>query len=162
MKKYMIISFSLMMLFVMTTMSTYGEEKEKNETLNLAQDSKSAILIERDTGELLFDKNAHEKLPPASMTKVMTLLLIMEALEKEELKLDEKVRISERSASMGGSQIFLEEGEEMTVEDLLKGIAIASGNDASVALAERIAGSEESFVKMMNDKVEEQIGRAHV
>lgn len=156
MKKYILIVTTLSLMLFQAPIHTYGEEKENSdETSHLAQDAKSAILIERDTGELLFDKNAQEKLPPASMTKIMTLLLIMEALDKNELDLDEKVRISERAASMGGSQIFLGEGEEMTVNDLLKGIAIASGNDASVALAERIAGSEEAFVKRMNDKVKE-------
>lgn len=128
-----------------------AEESE----LNLASDAKSAILIERDTGSILYDKNSDEKLPPASMTKIMTMILIMEAIDKGNLMLDEKVRTSEYAASMGGSQIFLEPGEEMTVEQMLKGIAIASGNDASVAMAERIAGSEENFVKMMNEKVKE-------
>lgn len=121
----------------------------------LASNSKSAILIERDTGQVLFEKKPHEKLSPASMTKIMTLLLIMEALENGKIKKDEMVRTSEYAASMGGSQIFLEEGEEMSVDDMLKGIAIASANDASVALAERIAGSEEAFVQRMNDKVKE-------
>ncbi|MGP4042271.1 D-alanyl-D-alanine carboxypeptidase family protein [Gracilibacillus sp. D59] len=128
---------------------------EVSDSLDLATHSKSAILIERDTGNILYDKNASEKLPPASMTKIMTMLLIMEAIEKGELSLDEQVRVSENAASMGGSQIFLEAGEEMSVDDLLKGIAIASGNDASVAMAERIAGSEKVFVEMMNEKVEE-------
>ena len=121
----------------------------------LASHSKSAILIERDTGQILFDKNPHEKLSPASMTKIMTLLLIMEAIESGKITMDEKVRTSEYAASMGGSQIFLEEGEEMSVDDLLKGITIASANDASVSLAERIAGSEEAFVQLMNDKVKD-------
>ncbi|WP_337020476.1 D-alanyl-D-alanine carboxypeptidase family protein, partial [Oceanobacillus massiliensis] len=101
------------------------------------------------------DKNAQEQLPPASMTKIMTLLLIMEALEEGKLSKEEMIRVSDRAASMGGSQIFLETGEEMSVNDLLKGVAIASGNDASVALAERIAGSEEAFVEKMNEKVKE-------
>ncbi|MBY6268092.1 D-alanyl-D-alanine carboxypeptidase family protein, partial [Parageobacillus thermoglucosidasius] len=113
------------------------------------------ILIERDTGAVLYEKNANEKLPPASMTKIMTMLLIMEAIDKGELSYKEKVRASEYAASMGGSQIFLEPGEEMTVDELLRGIAIGSGNDASVALAERIAGSEEAFVEMMNKKAKE-------
>ncbi|MDX8046068.1 D-alanyl-D-alanine carboxypeptidase family protein [Gracilibacillus sp. S3-1-1] len=130
-------------------------EASESESLDLAPNSASAILIERDTGNILYDKNSTEKLPPASMTKIMTLLLIMEALEKNELTLEEEVRISENAASMGGSQIFLEAGEEMSVNDLLKGVAIASANDASVALAERIAGSEQVFVEMMNDKLEE-------
>ncbi|QHS22643.1 D-alanyl-D-alanine carboxypeptidase [Virgibacillus sp. MSP4-1] len=131
-----------------------AEQSEKAE-VDLAENSKSAILMEKDTGEILYKKNSEERLPPASMTKVMTMILIMEALESGKIKLDEKVRISENAASMGGSQIFLEEGEEMTVEDLLKGIAVASGNDASVALAERIAGSEKAFVEQMNKKAKE-------
>lgn len=120
--------------------------------VQLAKESSSAILMERDTGTILFEKNSNEQLPPASMTKIMTMLLIMEALEQGKITLNEKVRTSERAASMGGSQIFLEVGEEMTVEEMLKGIAIASGNDASVAMAEHLAGSEENFVTMMNDK----------
>ena len=157
MKKYILISSLAFTMLFATTFSVHGEEKSKSNenSINLAEDAKSAILIERDTGKKLFDKNAHEKLPPASMTKVMTLLLIMEALDKGDLKKDEMIRISERASSMGGSQIFLEAGEEMSVNDLLKGIAVASGNDASVALAERIAGSEEAFVEKMNNKVEE-------
>jgi len=116
----------------------------------LAPEAKSAILIERDTGSILYEKNSHEKLAPASMTKVMTMLLIMQAIDKGTLSWNEKVRTSEYAASMGGSQIFLEPGEEMTVEQMLKGIAIGSANDAAVAMAEKIAGSEESFVAMMN------------
>src|SRR5699024_5395348 len=158
MKKYTLITILLMMLFVTPSISTYGEEKE--EALNLAPDAKSAILIERDTGEILFDKNAHQKLSPASMTKIMTLLLVMEAIDKGNLTLNEMIRVSERASSMGGSQVFLEAGEEMSVEDLIKAIAIASGNDASVALAERLAGSEEAFVQKMNQKVKE-LGLEH-
>ncbi|SFA52687.1 D-Ala-D-Ala carboxypeptidase DacF. Serine peptidase. MEROPS family S11 [Anoxybacillus pushchinoensis] len=128
--------------------------------IELAPEARSAILIERDTGAVLYEKNAHEPLPPASMTKIMTMLLIMEAIDQGKLKIDERVRASEYAASMGGSQIFLEPGEEMTVDDLLKGVAIGSGNDASVALAERIAGSEEAFVHMMNEKAR-QLGLKH-
>ena len=128
--------------------------------VELATEARSAILIERDTGAILYEKNAHEPLPPASMTKIMTMLLIMEAIDQGKLKLDERVRASEYAASMGGSQIFLEPGEEMTVDDLLKGVAIGSGNDAAVALAERIAGSEEAFVHMMNEKAK-QLGIKH-
>lgn len=123
--------------------------------VQLAPDASSAILIERDTGEILFEKNSDKELPPASMTKIMTMLLIMEALDKGKIKYEDKVRTSERAASMGGSQIFLEPGEEMTVTDMLKAIAVASGNDASVAMAEHIAGSEEEFVRMMNEKAKE-------
>lgn len=145
----------LLLVFIMGTalISPKGYAKEGNP--ELANDASSAILIERDTGQVLFEKNSQEKLPPASMTKIMTMLLIMEAVDEGRLKMNEKVRASEYAASMGGSQIFLEPGEEMTVEELLKGIAIGSGNDAAVAMAERIGGSEESFVKMMNDKAKE-------
>lgn len=154
MKKHLLIVTMLFSLLFVFSNSVLAEEKSDNDT-NLALDVKSAILIERDTGTILYEKNVDEKLPPASMTKMMTMLLVMEALEKGELKKDEILRISEKAASMGGTQIFLEAGEEMSVEDLLKGVAIASGNDASVALAERIAGSEEAFVKKMNEKVKE-------
>src|SRR5690625_3818388 len=145
MKKSAVIVSIILSFLLGTNITIFAEEAEKNnqDQLNLAPEAESAILMERDTGEILFDKNAEEKLPPASMTKVMTLLLIMEELEKGNLTYEETVRVSERAASMGGSQIFLEEGEEMTVKDLLKGVAIASGNDASVALADRIAVSEE-------------------
>ncbi|QTM99717.1 D-alanyl-D-alanine carboxypeptidase [Sediminibacillus dalangtanensis] len=129
-----------------------NKEQTSEDQLNLAENSQSAILLERDTGKILYEKDAHKQLPPASMTKIMTMILIMEALDEGKIKLDEKVRVSEYAASMGGSQIFLEAGEEMKVQDLLMGVAVASGNDASVALAERIAGSEQAFVKMMNDK----------
>lgn len=140
-------------LFVFLGISQAALAEEKR--VRLVEGVKSAILIERDTGQVLYDENSDKRLPPASMTKIMTLLLIMEALDKGTIKLSEKVRASEHAASMGGSQIFLEAGEEMTVEDLVKGIAIASANDASVAMAERIAGSEERFVDMMNKKAKE-------
>lgn len=145
-----VISFLLFTSFT-PLLAVHAASKEENQP-ELAEDAKSAILIEQDTGTILFNKNPHEKLPPASMTKIMTLLLIMEAIDEGSLSLDEKVRVSENAASMGGTQIFLEAGEEMSVTDLLKGIAIASANDASVALAERIAGSEQAFVKAMNEK----------
>lgn len=130
-------------------------EKTNTNTTELAPNAKSAILIEMNTGSVIFEKNKDEQLSPASMTKIMTMLLIMEALDKKQITMDEKVRASEYAASMGGSQIFLEPGEEMTVEQLLRGIAIGSGNDASVAMAEKLAGSEEEFVKLMNKKAAE-------
>lgn len=124
-------------------------------TNTLAPNAKSAILIESSTGEIIYEYNSHEKREPASMTKMMSLVLIMEAIEKGVISLDQMITVSENASSMGGSQILLETGEEMSVDDLLKGITIASGNDAVVALAEAIAGTEENFVKMMNDKVKE-------
>lgn len=120
------------------------------ETEDLAPNAKSAIMIEASTGEILFQKNKDEKLAPASMTKMMSMLLIMEEIENGNLKWNEMITTSEKASSMGGSQIFLKVGEKMTVEDLLKGVAITSGNDAVVALAERVSGSEEQFVKRMN------------
>lgn len=125
------------------------------ETEDLAPNAKSAIMIEASTGEILFQKNKDEKLAPASMTKMMSMLLIMEEIENGNLKWNEMITTSEKASSMGGSQIFLKVGEKMTVEDLLKGVAIASGNDAVVALAERISGSEEQFVKRMNTRAQD-------
>lgn len=126
-----------------------------DEINTLAESSKSAILLEPTTGEIIYEKNVHEKLPPASMTKIMSMLLIMESIDKGIIKWDEMVTVSANASGMGGSQILLETGEKMTVEDLFKGVSIASGNDAVVALAEKIAGTEEMFVKMMNDKAKE-------
>ncbi|ADL08026.1 D-alanyl-D-alanine carboxypeptidase family protein [Thermosediminibacter oceani] len=114
--------------------------------------SPSAILIDAGTGTVLYEKNAHEKLEPASITKIMTLLVALEAIEQGKVKLTDKVKISERAWKTGGSQVFLGPGEEQTLETLLKCITIASANDASVAVAEYIGGSVEGFVKMMNDK----------
>ncbi|CAN7338915.1 D-alanyl-D-alanine carboxypeptidase family protein [Rossellomorea sp. LjRoot5] len=146
---YIVVTFVLT-AFLFPSMGFAQEKKSE-----LADVAKSAILIERDTGAVLYEKNSHEKLAPASMTKIMTMTLIMEALEKGQIKWDDKVRASEYAASMGGSQIFLEPGESMSVEEMLKGIAIGSANDASVAMAEHIAGSEEAFVEKMNKKVKE-------
>lgn len=123
--------------------------------LDLANNAKSVILIEASTGDVLYERNSHEKLPPASMTKMMSMLLILENIEKGIVKWDDIVTASANASGMGGSQILLETGEEMTVEDLFKGIAIGSGNDAVVALAEYIAGTVEEFVNMMNDKAKE-------
>lgn len=127
----------------------------KADNLTLAPNSKSAIMLEVSTGEILFEKNSHERLHPASMTKMMSLLLIMESIEKNIINLDDMVTVSSNASGMGGSQILLETNEQMSVDDLIKGVTIASGNDAVVALAERIAGTEEEFVNMMNNKVKE-------
>lgn len=119
---------------------------------SLAKNSTSAVIIESTTGKILFEKNKDEKRAPASMTKIMTMILLMEKINNEDIKLEDKVYISKNASSMGGSQIYIEENSYVTVEDLLKGIAIASANDASVAIAEHIAGTEEEFVKLMNAK----------
>ena len=145
MKKLLV--FILFLIFIPLVK---GEEME-----DLAPNAKSAIMIEATTGEILFQKNANERLAPASMTKMMSMLLIMEEIEKGNLKWDEEITASEKASSMGGSQIFLKAGEKMTVTEMLKGISIASGNDATVAMAERIAGSEENFVKKMNTRAKE-------
>lgn len=147
------VAFFLISILVISMFTPAALAEEKG--VNLADDARSAVLIERDTGTVLYDKNSNEALPPASMTKIMTMLLIMESIDSGKLKLDEKIRTSEYAASMGGSQIFLEPGEEMTTEEMLRAIAIGSANDASVAMAERISGSEEAFVEEMNKKVKE-------
>lgn len=120
--------------------------------VDLAKNSKSACLMNLETGDILFEKNSNEKLAPASMTKIMSIILFMEAIDNKTLTNDELVTTSQNASQMGGSQIFLSEGEQMKVSDLLKSVVIASANDACVALAERISGSIESFVKAMNDK----------
>ncbi|MHC1694866.1 MAG: D-alanyl-D-alanine carboxypeptidase family protein [Eubacteriales bacterium] len=120
--------------------------------VDLGVNAKSAILMESETGRVLYELNADEKLPPASVTKVMTMLLSMEALDNGKIKLDEMVSCSDKAASMGGSQVYLEPNEQMSVNDMLKAIAVASGNDASLAMAEHISGSEEAFVAEMNAK----------
>ena len=115
----------------------------------------SAIMIEKSTGTVIYEKDADSPRPPASVTKVMTMLLIMEAVDSGKLSLDDTVTVSAHAASMGGSQVYLKEGEQMTVNDMLKSIVVSSANDACVAMAEHIAGSEEAFVGMMNDKAAE-------
>lgn len=117
--------------------------------------AKSAILMEQQTGKVLYEMNADEQIPPASVTKIMTLLLTMEAIEKGKIKLEDMVTCSEYANSMGGSQIWFKVGEQLSVNDLLKAVAIASANDASTALGEHIAGSNDGFVKMMNDRAKE-------
>ena len=118
-------------------------------------EARSAILMEVETGKIIFDKNSKEKFAPASVTKIMTMLLTMEAIDNGKIKLEDIVTVSENAQRMGGSTMLLEAGEVRTVEDLLKGVAIASGNDAAVALAEYLGGTVENFVKKMNDKAKE-------
>lgn len=117
--------------------------------------AKSAVLMEQYTGEVLYEQNPDEKLKPASITKIMSLVLIMEAIERRDFTPEEVVTASEHAASLGGSQIWLEPGEGMTVDDLLKATVVGSANDATVALAEKVAGSEEAFVEKMNQKAKE-------
>ena len=118
----------------------------------LSVDAKSCILMEKETGKVLYAENEHAALEPASVTKVMTLLLVMEAIDSGTLRYEDMVGVSAYAASMGGSQVYLKENEQMSVEDLLKAVCVASGNDAAVALAEHVAGSAENFVARMNQR----------
>lgn len=120
--------------------------------IGLAKNSESAVLIEASTGKILFEKEKDKKMAPASMTKIMTMLLAMEAIENGKLNLEDEVLISKRAQSMGGTQIYVEAGSNVKVHDLLKGIGIASANDAAVAIAEKIGGTVENFVNMMNER----------
>ena len=126
---------------------------DENNSLNL--ESESAILIEQTTGQILYSHNIHEQLRPASVTKVMSILLIMESLSNGKISLEDQVPCSENAASMGGSQIWLDTRETLTVDEMLKAICVNSANDCVVAMAEYIAGSEDAFVQMMNDKAKE-------
>ena len=123
--------------------------------VELPVEAQAALLMEKTTGQVLYAKNEHEQLEPASVTKVMTLLLAMEALDEGRIRYDDTVTVSTYAASMGGSQVFLSEGEQITVEDLFKAICVASGNDASVAMAEHIAGVTELFVEQMNARAKQ-------
>ena len=122
--------------------------------LELTQYSASALLIEPTTNKILYELNIHERRPPASMTKLMTLLLTMEALDDGRVHLDDAVTISKNASGMGGSQVFLEENSSIKLEELIKSVALASGNDAAVAIAEYIGGSLDEFINMMNEKVQ--------
>lgn len=133
---------------------TQAKESE-NASPNLDLNATSALLMEYETGKVLYEQNADEQLPPASITKIMTLLLVMEAIDSGKLKLDEMVTTSENAASMGGSQIYLEVDEQMSVRDMIKSVVIASANDAAAALAEHLCGSLEAFVEKMNQKAAE-------
>ncbi len=146
---------SALLIFLMcvwTCIPTFATARDSKVDLSL--NCKSAILMEASTGAVLYEQNADEALPPASVTKVMTLLLVMEAIEAGKIKYTDMIQASANACSMGGSQIYLEENEEMSVEDLLKSVIIASANDAAVALAESIAGTEQTFVEMMNKKAQ--------
>ena len=125
------------------------------DAFEIGADVPSALLMELKTGQVLYEKDADSPRPPASVTKVMTMLLIMEAIDSGKISFDDTVTVSAYAASMGGSQVYLKEGEQMSVNDMLKSIVVASANDACVAMAEHIAGSEASFVQMMNDKASE-------
>jgi len=133
--------------------SSVNEEVKQENTLNLS--CGSAILIEQETGKVLYEHNAHEQLRPASVTKVMSILLIMEALDDGRISLDTQIPCSENASSMGGSQIWLDTTETLSVDEMLKAICVVSANDCTVAMAEYLAGSEEAFVVKMNERAKE-------
>lgn len=147
----------LLILFIITVfgLSNFNLSINADEAFNLEISSKSGVLYEPLTGTIIYEKNGYEELAPASMTKLMTMVLVCEALDKNIITIDKKLRASKYACSMGGTQIYLKENEEMSVEDLLKSVALASANDAAIVLAEGIAGSCSSFVKLMNKKAKE-------
>ncbi len=147
MKKIVVGFLCVMLLFAGFPAAAEGDA--------LSPNAKASLLMEAGTGRVLFENNSHEALPPASVTKIMTMLLIMEAIESGQISFDDVVTASENAKRMGGSTIFLDTGEEMRVYDLMKGIAVASGNDACVAMAEYLAGTEGAFVEKMNARAAE-------
>ncbi len=167
MKRKLYVVLALMLTFVLlipVSPAAQGSEEDLEDAAKIEQgktgaeltlSAKSAVLMEASTGQILYAKNGDEKLPPASVTKIMALLLIMEALEDGRISTEDTVTTSEHAASMGGTQIYLEVGEQMSVNDLIKAIAIPSANDATVAMAEHLAGSEPEFVRQMNERAEE-------
>lgn len=145
-----VICFFICVCFMMHSVVVFAEGNT-----DLGLNAKSAILMEESTGNILYESNPDERVPIASVTKVMTMLLIMEAVDSGKISLDDMVTVSENAMSYGGSTMFLETGEQLTVNDMLKGIAVASANDGCVAMAEHLAGSESAFVDMMNEKAKE-------
>ena len=145
-----VICFFICVCFMMQSVAVFAEGNT-----DLGLNAKSAILMEEATGNILYESNPDERLPIASVTKVMTMLLIMEAVDSGKISLDDMVTVSENAMSYGGSTMFLETGEQLTVNDMLKGIAVASANDGCVAMAEHLAGIESAFVDMMNEKAKE-------
>lgn len=150
MKKIIVILIMLLMVIPLNVFATVNQDN-----LSLLENAKSGILVEASTGEILYEKNKDEKVSIASLTKMAAQIIILENIENGNLKWDEIITASSNAASMGGTQIWLTAGEKISVEDLFKGMSMASANDATVALAERIAGTESAFVKLMNDKVKE-------
>ncbi|MCD7946612.1 MAG: D-alanyl-D-alanine carboxypeptidase [Clostridiales bacterium] len=153
MKKRILTALLLTAAFVSLLPGAWATETE--ETTPVTISAKAGVLMERETGTVLYEENAHEALEPASVTKVMTMLLVAEAIDSGSISLEDTVTASAYAASMGGSQVYLEEGEQMTVSEMLKAVAVASGNDAAVALAEHLRGSEEAFVAAMNQRAAE-------
>lgn len=161
--KKKIATFFLLLAIITPSLCIYAGEKtmpendtaKKEQTDSLSIQSVSAVLLEGATGQIIYEKDKDKQLVPASITKIMTLNLIFDALESGKIKLEDTVTVSEYAAKMGGSQVYLEPGETQSVNDMIKCISIASANDAAVAMAEKVAGSEAEFVKKMNDKARE-------
>lgn len=145
----------LLVLAAIILLSSVSISAEVVDSAPFDVNAKSAVLMDLATGRVLYAKNADEALPPASVTKIMTILLFMEEVDRGNISLDDEITVSEYAASMGGSQVYLEPGETMRAEELLKCVIIASANDAAVALAEKVAGSEEAFVARMNERARE-------
>ena len=149
----------LISILLFQPLQVFAEENQANseisEEVSIGIEAPYAVLMEASTGTVLYEKDAHTAVAPASVTKIMTMLLIFEALEEKKIQLDDIVVVSEKAASMGGSQVFLEPNEKQTVDTMLKCIAIASANDACVAMAEFVSGSEEAFVNKMNERAKE-------
>lgn len=152
MKKFVSLILSAAICFIFP-ISCYAEAENGN--TGIEDFSKSSILICADTGDVIYENNAYEHLSPASVTKIMTILLVLEAIDSGKISLDDDVTASENAVEMGGSQIWLEVGEKMTVDELFKAVVVASANDACTALGEHIAGSSSAFVKMMNERASE-------
>ncbi len=161
--RYLSVVLAILMsisLFPISASDPDVQDQDENEIPTIVEpsfdsDAKSLILIEASSGRVLYENNADEPLPPASVTKIMTLLLVMEAVDNGQIKLSDPVTVSEAAAAMGGSQVYLKVGEQLSVEEMIKCVVIASANDAALALAELIAGSEESFVSLMNKRAKE-------
>ena len=145
--------FLLCFAILLGSAPAFAEEPLRDGDITIS--APSAVLMEKETGTLLYEKDAHKRLFPASVTKVMTMLLIVEAIENGKISLDDTVTASARAASFGGSCVYLEEGERMSVSEMLKCIAVVSANDCAVAMAEHLCGSEELFVARMNERAEE-------
>ncbi|MCD7761432.1 MAG: D-alanyl-D-alanine carboxypeptidase [Clostridiales bacterium] len=146
---------ALLLAAVFTGLLPGARATEADAAAPVSISAKAGVLMERETGTVLYEENAHEVLEPASVTKVMTMLLVAEAVDSGSISLEDTVTVSAYAAGMGGSQVYLEEGEQMTVSEMLKAVAVASGNDAAVALAEHLRGSEEAFVAAMNQRATE-------
>lgn len=148
-------SLSLLLAACMLTAAVFPSGAAPAADSGLSLSCASAVLMEKETGAFLLEENAHEQLEPASVTKIMTLLLVMEAVDSGQLSKDDPVTVSAYAAGMGGSQVYLEEGEQMPVSEMIKCVTVVSGNDCAVALAEHLAGSEGAFVTRMNQRAQE-------